>query len=55
MPSTVSATLVKMLFFWKLAMAIGFVLCDVPGATPTILHDAGKHNTATNQKILLRD
>src|SRR6266480_6930590 len=33
-PSGVSATLVKMLFFDSAAMALGFVFCDVPGATP---------------------
>src|SRR6266516_1421021 len=33
-PSGVSATLVKILFFDSAAMALGFVFCDVPGATP---------------------
>src|ERR1700720_2517696 len=33
-PSGVSATLVKMVFFASEAMAFGFVLTEVPGATP---------------------
>src|SRR5579883_865790 len=33
-PSAVSATLVKMLFLASVAIAFGFVLVDVPGATP---------------------
>src|ERR1700674_485405 len=33
-PSGVSATLVKMLFFASAAIALGFVLFEVPGATP---------------------
>src|ERR1051325_1317530 len=33
-PSGVSATLVKIVFFASVAMALGFVLADVPGATP---------------------
>src|ERR1700691_2458135 len=33
-PSGVSATLVKIVFFFKVAIAFGFVLSDVPGATP---------------------
>src|SRR5690348_3885223 len=33
-PSGVSATLVKMEFFARVAIALGFVLFDVPGATP---------------------
>src|SRR6202171_1692696 len=33
-PSGVSATLVKIEFFARVAMALGFVLTDVPGATP---------------------
>src|SRR5438552_8307215 len=33
-PSGVSATLVKMEFFLRVAMAFGLVLADVPGATP---------------------
>ncbi len=33
-PSGVSATLVKMVFFRSVAMAFGFVLAEVPGATP---------------------
>src|SRR5882672_2536532 len=33
-PSGVSATLVKMLFFDSAAIALGFVLFEVPGATP---------------------
>src|SRR6267142_774138 len=33
-PSGVSATLVKMLFFESATIALGFVLADVPGATP---------------------
>src|SRR4029077_18031621 len=33
-PSGVSATLVKIVFFASDAMAFGFVLTDVPGATP---------------------
>src|SRR5581483_3341451 len=33
-PSGVSATLVKMLFFASVAIAFGFVLTEVPGATP---------------------
>src|ERR1043166_9206570 len=32
-PSGVSATFVKMLFVASVAMALGFVFCDVPGAT----------------------
>src|SRR4029077_8669182 len=33
-PSSVTATLVKIEFLWRVAMAFGFVLDDVPGATP---------------------
>ena len=33
-PSGVSATLVKIVFFESVAMALGFVFADVPGATP---------------------
>src|SRR5712671_3920178 len=33
-PSGVRATLVKMEFFASVAMALGLVVCDVPGATP---------------------
>src|SRR6202012_3683997 len=33
-PSGVSATLVKIVFFAREAMAFGFVLTEVPGATP---------------------
>src|ERR1700690_1616260 len=33
-PSGVSPTLVKIVFFDKLAIALGLVLTDVPGATP---------------------
>src|SRR5213592_518126 len=33
-PSGVSATLVKIVFFESVAMALGFVLAEVPGATP---------------------
>src|SRR5437660_12932762 len=33
-PSGVSATLVKIVFFESEAIALGFVLTDVPGATP---------------------
>src|SRR3954468_8986171 len=33
-PSGVTATLVKMVFFESVAIAFGFVLGDVPGATP---------------------
>src|SRR5947207_10281326 len=33
-PSGVSATLVKMVFFESAAIAFGFVLTEVPGATP---------------------
>ena len=33
-PSGVSATLVKMVFLESVAMALGLVLADVPGATP---------------------
>src|SRR6202140_1691698 len=33
-PSGVSATLVKIEFFAKVAIALGFVFTDVPGATP---------------------
>src|SRR5690242_19775544 len=33
-PSGVSATLVKIVFLSMVAMAFGFVLADVPGATP---------------------
>src|SRR5271154_4822611 len=33
-PSGVSATLVKMVFFARVAMALGFVFLLVPGATP---------------------
>src|ERR1700730_13992800 len=33
-PSGVSATFVKMLFFESVAIALGFVLFEVPGATP---------------------
>src|SRR5579875_1839495 len=33
-PSGVSATLVKIVFFDKVAIAFGLVLGDVPGATP---------------------
>lgn len=33
-PSLVSATLVKMVFFWMVFMALGFVFTEVPGATP---------------------
>src|SRR6202051_1782811 len=33
-PSGVSATLVKMEFLARVVMALGFVLTDVPGATP---------------------
>src|SRR6266481_7551735 len=33
-PSGVSATLVKMVFFARVAIAFGFVFTDVPGATP---------------------
>src|SRR5579863_409565 len=33
-PSGVSATLVKIEFFASVAMALGFVFFDVPGATP---------------------
>src|SRR6202166_1598081 len=33
-PSGVSATLVKMEFFASVAMALGLVVSDVPGATP---------------------
>src|SRR3954463_16026018 len=33
-PSGVSATLVKMEFFAKVAIALGLVFPDVPGATP---------------------
>src|SRR6478736_8149123 len=33
-PSGVSATLVKIEFFASVAMAFGFVLLEVPGATP---------------------
>src|SRR3954462_2693050 len=33
-PSGVSATLVKIVFFASAAIAFGFVLSDVPGATP---------------------
>src|SRR5512140_2319949 len=33
-PSGVSATLVKIVFFESAAIALGFVFCEVPGATP---------------------
>src|SRR5712671_1087202 len=33
-PSGVSATLVKIVFLESVAMALGFVLAEVPGATP---------------------
>lgn len=33
-PSLVSATLVNMVFFWMVFMALGFVFTEVPGATP---------------------
>ena len=33
-PSGVSATFVKIVFFASAAIALGFVLADVPGATP---------------------
>src|SRR4051794_7300174 len=33
-PSGVSATFVKIVFFASAAMALGFVLTEVPGATP---------------------
>src|SRR6266852_6110825 len=33
-PWGVSAVLVKMVFFERVAMALGFVFADVPGATP---------------------
>src|SRR5579871_4816359 len=33
-PSGVRATLVKMVFFARVAIAFGFVFFDVPGATP---------------------
>lgn len=33
-PSLVSATLVKMVFLTMVAMALGLVLAEVPGATP---------------------
>ena len=33
-PSSVTATLVKIEFFCTVAIAFGFVLLDVPGATP---------------------
>src|SRR5260221_14706676 len=33
-PSGVKATLVKMVFLARAAMALGFVFSDVPGATP---------------------
>ncbi len=32
-PALVSATLVKMVFWWMVAMAFGLVLTEVPGAT----------------------
>src|SRR5665213_4063205 len=33
-PSGVSATLVKMVFYFNVSIALGFVFTDVPGATP---------------------
>src|ERR1700760_3923639 len=33
-PSGVNATLVKIVFFARVAIAFGFVLTEVPGATP---------------------
>lgn len=33
-PSLVSATLVKRVLLWIVAMALGFVVAEVPGATP---------------------
>src|SRR3954453_17859028 len=35
-PSVVSATLVKMTLEWSVAIALGFVSIDVPGATPNM-------------------
>ena len=34
LPSSVTATFVKMVFFWEVSMATGFVFQLVPGATP---------------------
>lgn len=33
-PSLVSATLVKMVLLWTVAIALGLVVAEVPGATP---------------------
>lgn len=33
-PSLVSATLVKIVLLWIVAMALGLVVAEVPGATP---------------------
>ena len=33
-PSLVSATLVKMVLLWTVAIALGVVVAEVPGATP---------------------